>query len=392
MEHDNLRAALEWSRVDEAGAEAGLRLTGALRWFWARRGHWREGDKWLAAALERGGEVPPSVSSRALLGASHFSWRGGNYALATTLAERGLAQCRQLGDKEGTSAFLNAQGIVALLQGDYQRAITICEETFGLSRELGNKSLMGTQLTHLGIVAGYQADYTRAIRLHEEGLALFRELGDKWNIAFALWTMGRAQFGQGDESGALASLMEGLSLCKDVGDRWVTQGCLEGVARVASARGHYERAARLLGAVETLYENLGYGRSVRVQAAHDRDIAFARTALGDSAFVAAWSDGCALMLGEAIAYALESAVMLQQETPGKDRQAKNASTLTRREQEVARLVARGLTNREIATELVVTERTAETHVQNIFNKLGFTSRAQVATWATEQRLSEVAER
>ena len=62
--------------------------------------------------------------------------------------------------------------------------------------------------------------------------------------------------------------------------------------------------------------------------------------------------------------------------------------LTLREREVAALIARGLTNRDIASQLVVTARTAETHVQNILNKLGFSSRAQIAVWAMENGLHE----
>jgi len=386
-EHDNLRAALEWSLAEKDGAEAGLRLTGALRWFWARRGHWREGRKWLNAALKRSGEVPPSASSRALLGATHFAWRGGDYGHATTLGQKGLALSRQRADKEGSAAFLSALGIVALYQGDYERATQLCEETLTLSRELGNKSLTGTQLNHLGVVARMKGDYARAIALHSEGLALFRELGDKWNIAMALWPMGQVHIKQRDYSRATECFMEGLVLCRDVGDRFVSQGCLEGLARVASARGHYKRAARLLGAVEELHKRLGYHRALGIQASHERHVASMRAALGDTTFAAAWAEGQSMTLQEIIKYALDSAKMTSSR-PGKEKLEKGTvmQLLTRREQEVATLVARGLTNRQIATKLVITERTAETHVQNIFNKLGFTSRAQIAAWSVEHGL------
>jgi non-specific serine/threonine protein kinase len=379
-EHDNLRAALAWSKTEKDGAEAGFRLTGALRGFWARRGHWREGREWLEAALERSAEVPPSVSLGALLGATHFARRRGDHGLATTLGQKGLALCQELGDKEGSASFLSALGIVALLQGDDERATALCEETLNLSRELGNKSLMGTQLTHLGVVARYQGDYDRATALYGESLALFREIGDKWNIAFALRCAGDLALQQSDYGRAAAFFMESLIRCRDVGDRWVSQGCLEGLAGVASAQGHFTRAARLVGAAEVLNESLGYRRHPRYQASYDQHVASTSAALGDAAFVAARAEGQAMTLEQAIEYALASteAEPLRKDTA--------ADLLTAREREVAALVAQGLTNRQIAAKLVVTERTAETHVQNILNKLGFTSRAQVAAWAVEQGL------
>jgi non-specific serine/threonine protein kinase len=378
-EHDNLRAALEWSKVEEDGAEAGLRLTGALRGLWARRGHWREGSEWLEAALSRSAEAAPLASSGALLGATHFARRRGDYGLATTLGQMGLALCQRLGNEEGSASFLSALGIVALLQGDYERAAALCEGTLSLSRERGNKSLTGTALTHLGVVARYQGDYERATALHSESLALFREIGDKWNIAFALYGLAFVAHRQGDNERAAAFFTDSLILCKEVGNRWIGEECLEGFARVASATGHHQRAARLFGAAEVLRETLGHHRSPADQAYHDERVASTRAALGDAAFDAALAEGQAMTLEQAIEYALDST----ERTPSR---APVADLLTSREREVAALVAYGLTNRQIAAKLVVTERTAETHVQNILNKLGFTSRSRVAAWAVEQGL------
>jgi len=379
-EHDNLRAALEWSKVEKDGAEAGLRLTGALRGFWARRGHWREGREWLEAALARSAEAPPLASSGALLGATHFARRRGEYGLATTLGQKGLALCRALGDEDGSASFLSAVGIVALLQGEHERATALFEETRSLSRERGNKSLMGTALYHLGVVARYQGDYERATAFHSESLAVFREIGDNWNIALPLHGLAVVAFRQSDYERAAAFFTDSLLLCEEVGNRWISEECLEGFARVASATGHYQRAARLFGAAEVLRETLGYHRSRADQAYHDERVASTRAALGSAAFDAALAEGRVLTRERAVEYALTSTETL----PRKVRTA--ADLLTAREREVAALIAQGLTNRQVAAKLVVTERTAETHVQNILNKLGFTSRSQVAAWAVEQGL------
>ncbi len=386
-EHDNLRVALEWSKLEKGGAEAGLRLTGALRGFWARRGHWREGREWLEAALVRSTEVSPLVSSGALLGATHFARRRGDYGLATTLGQKGLALCRALGDKDGTASFLSALSIVEALQGDFEGARALCEETVSLSRERGNKSLMGTALTHLGSIALYQHDYERATAMHTESLALFREIGDKWNIAFALHGLAVVALRRSDYERAAALFTDSLILCKEVGNRWISEECLEGFARVASATGHYPRAARLFGAAEVLRETLDLHRSRADQAYHDKRVASTRAALGDVAFDAASAEGQAMTLHQAIEYALTPAEAASPQTERKKRRAgTHTELLTLREREVAALVARGLTNRDIAARLVVTERTAETHIQNILNKLGFTSRAQIAAWVVEHEL------
>ena len=166
--------------------------------------------------------------------------------------------------------------------------------------------------------------------------------------------------------------------------------CLGGLARAVCARAEYGRSARLFGAAEALEETLGSGSAewFADQTGDDRLVASARAALGDAAFAAAWGAGRSMTLEQAVEYALASAEEEPPEAEGKAKRGVSAETgpLTSREREVAALVAHGLTNRQIAAKLVVTERTAETHVQNILNKLGFTSRAQVAAWAVEQGL------
>jgi non-specific serine/threonine protein kinase len=165
---------------------------------------------------------------------------------------------------------------------------------------------------------------------------------------------------------------------------------LGGLARAVCPRGEYGRAARLFGAAEAFEETLGGGSAEwwADQTEDDRRVASARAGLGEAAFGAAWSEGRSMTLEQAVEYALASAgavpgPIARKEPVTRDRAA---DPLTAREREVAAFVARGLTNRQIAEQLVIAERTAETHVQNIFNKLGFTSRAQVAAWAAEHGL------
>lgn len=172
----------------------------------------------------------------------------------------------------------------------------------------------------------------------------------------------------------------GWSYHSPVRHRPIAVSCFEGLARVASEQADYARAARLLGAADALETSLGR----RQQAGHAdrrRFVAKLQTALGPGALQGALDEGRAMALEPAIDYALSAGLVAVEPrtAPG---------GLTVRELQVAALVAHGMSNRAIATELVVAERTAETHVQNILNKLGFSSRAQVAAWAMEQGLRQ----
>jgi predicted ATPase/class 3 adenylate cyclase len=303
-EHDNLRAALGWSNVEKDGAEAGLRLTGALHIFWIRRGHWSEGRAWLNSALTRDAEVPPSVLPSALHGATNLAWRQGDFALARTLGEKGLALCRELADMKTGAWFLFRLGQVAMRQGEYKRATALFEKSLNFSNELGQKSLSPIVLAELGHTARRQRHYDRAAELYAKSLVLLRERGDKWHIALLYRSLGNLAVDQGDYGQAAAFFAKSLDLCAELGDRWISEQCLEGWARMASATGHYEQTARLFGAAEALRETLGFRFSTAERTDHDQCAVSTRTAIGDAAFAAAWAEGRAMTLEQAIEYAI----------------------------------------------------------------------------------------
>jgi len=303
-EHDNLRAALEWSEAEKDGAEAGLRLAGAVQRFWFMHGHWSEGRRWLEGALERSGEAPPSALPKALVGATHLAWRRGDYGLAATLGEKGLDLCRKLGDKVGTALFLRHLGQIAIEQAHYDRATALLEESLKSTNELGIKWSSGIALAQLGLGARDQGDYRKATALYTESLTLFRELGDKFLIAYALRHLGLVLLRQGDYRRAGASFLESLILCREVGDRWVSQECLEGLAQLTSAKGHYEHAARLFGAAEASREILGYRFHPPDQACHAASVVCTHAALGDADFATACAEGRTMTLEQATEYAL----------------------------------------------------------------------------------------
>lgn len=387
-EHDNLRAALEWSSAQPDGAEAEMRLAGALRWFWFIRGYWSEGRRRLDAALARSSGAPTVALNRVLQGAARLARFQGDYDRARALAEDGLASSRRLGDDEGRVWFLISLGAVELHQGDYARAVDFFEESLVLSRALADKGLIGMALGDLAVVARLQGDLERSEALLTESLALSRDVKDKWRIALALHSLGVVAFRRGDYNRAATLYGESLVLAGQIRDRWIADDCLDGLAAVACARGHYALAARTLGAADVLREMLGYRPLADVQGDHDRCVATTRVGLGDAVFAAAWTEGRTMTLERVISDALAAGETLaaKPRSAAKPGDGKGTGLLTPREREVAALIAQGKTNREIAIILVITERTADTHVQHILNKLGIGSRAQIAGWAVAHGL------
>lgn len=394
-EHDNLRAALECSKADDGGAEAGLRLAGALYWFWVVHSYWSEGWRWLKGALSRAHEASPAAIPKALRGACFFAWHHGDLGEATTLGERGLALSRDLQDTESSARFLLHLGIVAHLHGDYPRAERLLNESLALGQNTGDKWLIGIALAHLGITAELESDFARAEAWNMQSLPLFVEVGDKYSIALVLLNLGSVALCVENYGRASKFFTESLTLYKEIGNKFNANECLWGLAGVACGQRRYERAARLFGAAETLRETFGLGsddpggRGKRLvdHTVRDQRIAAARGHLGNEAFTAAWTEGGGMTLEQAIEYALAP---LDVDTAKATERAmfsqKHIDPLTPREREVAVLIARGLTNREIASSLVISERTADAHVQHILNRLGFNTRAQIAAWAVEHGL------
>ncbi|MHB8730246.1 MAG: ATP-binding protein [bacterium] len=385
-EHDNFRAALEWSAVDPAGAEAGLRLAAALMWFWFIGGHWREGRVRLERALQRRGDAPEAVLPAAMQGAAFFAWRQGDNARANELGEEGLALCRRLDDKPNMALMLIWLGIAAIRAPDYDRATALFRECIDVARGLGDTWTAALATAQAGIVARHQGDCERAIALHSESLAVIRQLGDGFTIVYNLRNLGYDTLQLGDYARAEGYFREGLTWGAHAGyhQPWVTVECVEGMAQVAFEQGRHERAARLLGAVDRLFEIIGHRRSPQDQSALDGRIASTRRGLGDATFDKARADGQAMTLEQAVEYAVEPGEREQPSGHGQSGKEPHGDPLTAREREVAALVARGQTNREIAATLVISERTADAHVQNILNKLGFSSRAQIAAWSVER--------
>ena len=393
-EEPNLRAALRWA-TEQPSPTIGLRLAGALGHFWVTRGTFGEGLGWLAPLLERAdagdGEslVPPDIYAKAALVRSHLAWRTGDAAVAEASAERALGRYRLLGDRGGTGRTLRILANIRVMRREYGAAGQFLEEAAELLRADNARVDLAWVLNSLGEIARVAAgDYGRAEGYYREALAIGQGAGIREGLATWQGNIGMVLLRQGRIDEAIRLIREGLGLRIALQHRRGLAVGLEEAAAVAVATDRWGEAAQLYGAAERLREELGSPRAADPadDAEHRRHIDAARRRLGDADWTAIWETGRALPLDRALGEA--SALLAVPPAPGGHHEAPPAGPLTRREREIAALVARGLSNRAIAETLSIAEKTVANHLDHILTKLDFRSRAQVAAWAVRSGIAD----
>jgi DNA-binding CsgD family transcriptional regulator len=434
-EHDNMREALSWV-LERGEGELGLRFGGALWRFWYNGGYLREGIRWMEPVLAEGKPAASPARVKALEGMGWFLQLKGDYERAKTIYEEMFELSRASGDKGNIATALNSLGTVAAQQGDNERAKALLQEDLGVIGELEAEGDPATPLKKFYVfnLLGYLAineedDYARGAKLWEQSLALARERGDNYDVGTTLANLGHptllqrdferakalseealtfahelgsagveiaptacinlglASLGLGEDERAMGSFEEALVTSQDMGRTPQVIEALEGMASLAGAMGKATRAAHLWGAAEAAREVTGISAFTPAELAlHEPHLAVASSQLGDEAWQEALAEGRAMSLEKAAEYALsektdqpEAAIIAQDPSA----YAEPRDELTPREREVVVLVARGLTNRQVSTELSISERTAGNHVAKILNKLGLRSRAQIASWVSE---------
>ena len=360
-EYDNLRAAIRWAMENskrssdsaEEGeavqaAEIGLRLVGTLGRFWYVRGYYREGREQLAEALALStwpalrlspfrakalsaagilvtvqGDYPSgrslheeSLAIRREIGDKRgvgislnhlgtMAYEQGDYATARSLFEESLAIRREIGDKLGASVALSNLATTVQQQGDHINARSLLEESLAIKREIGNKEGLANSLNNLGTLVCEQGDYARAHSLYEESLAIKREIGNKRGMALSLDNLGDLAYRQGDYAKSRPLFEESLAIKREIGDNISIPSGLAGLGGVAAAIGEPQRGARLLGAAANLWEAMSIAPEVSTRQVYELGMTSVQAQLGEEAAGKAWSEGQALSIEEAVAYALE---------------------------------------------------------------------------------------
>jgi predicted ATPase/DNA-binding CsgD family transcriptional regulator len=311
--------------------------------------------------------------------------RLGNNGLARSLHEESLNISRSIGDRAATAQSLANLGHVARAASDIGTARERYTESLLISRELGDRRGVAITCGNLGVLALRAGDPEVAREWLNESVVTARLVGDKRILGAALRHLAGLEAAEGDQRGAVAIYTESIRVLGEAQDRWGIARAINECCEVTRATARPECARQLRTIAEGLLDAPGGRRSPLSQDASRQRRHRTKKELRSAAGSSERSYGPEISRVVARALALLTVEPAAQ-PDGPDPRPRDLIRLSRREREVAALVARGLTNREIAAELVITERTAGTHVSNVLGKLGARTRSQIAAWAVERDL------
>ncbi|MGI5291014.1 ATP-binding protein [Nonomuraea polychroma] len=385
LEHANLRSALDGWFATPADAPTGLSMATDLLFHWITSYYLGEGRAWLERGLAAVSS-PDDVRGRAL-------WAGGWLAVIQAdlpAATAMLEECRRIGARLDDEALLGYaelfSGMVAMFQERPQDAIGCYERALEHHRRTGDPVGLASSLIRLSLARSYLGESDAAIAAAEQALQVCDAHGEGWHKAYTMMALGVEVWRQGDLPRAAELERQSLAFNQSLGDLLGVGITIEALAWIAATQGLHERAAKLLGVLESVWSLVGaplsgYGH---LAGYHEECQARTREALGEAAFATAVRRGARLPYEEAVAYALAEDKPGGPEPKEAPEPKGEQAQLTRREREIAQLVAQGMTNKEIAASLVIAQRTAEGHIEHILTKLGFNSRSQIAVWVGEQ--------
>ena len=310
---DNLRAAMSWA-AESGEANLGLRMSGALAWFWLRRGRLVEGR----AVLERALEVGPAediLVAAAIHVSGGLAWAQGDRAAARSLLGEAVERLKELDVDAWSvpehadpwiSSALSAYGLELLSHGETGEALDAATEGVAVGRKVGESSELARALTILGIAYLTAGDFESAKPPLEESVALCRRLGDNWLLSAPLGSLAVVALRDGDHERAQSLAEESVRTMQGLNDKWFLGNSLSYLAVVLAAHGLARRAATLFGASEAMREAVGQKEVyAHYRADYDRGAESVRNALGEEEFAAAWAEGRVMDAEAAISFALE---------------------------------------------------------------------------------------
>lgn len=389
--HANLVTSFDLRRHPERLRTA-LPAMISLEYYWVVTGRLAEHRAWLDAALEH----PVPVTSDRVVALCQCTIMAA-IQLDLDYADRRLEEARTAAaafapvpEHEGRDSLPHSPELVAraylllagathaVCTGQNGAAIPLARQGAELFEAAGKLSGALTCLLELGLAASATGRAEDATAVMSRVLELTTERGEVWARSSVLWTMGMNALADGDLDRAEELQRSSLRMKRQVRDELGTAIELEALAAVSSARGDARRSARLLGAASRAWRRIGGSPLAAPYIAAQRELGerIARGELDDSTFLAAYREGEEMPTSAAIDLALgvESA----------EADAIRVAELSPREEEVAALVGRGLSNQQIADRLYLSVRTVEGHMDSILRKLGFGSRTQVAAWVVDR--------
>ncbi len=412
-EYENLLAAL--AHLVETGDARAVELAAAMWQLWYLRGRLSEGRGWLGRALSVTLESKGDAYPTALGGAAVLALHQADHGAAASQAGAALAEFRRRGDRAGAASALRTLALVSRDQGEYATARILAGEAVSSSRNASGGRELGLALSCLGRIEFFAGDYRVSTELHGEALGLLEHHGSPTEVAAEQLFLGWCRLAEGDPVVAEPLFESALAVAREVDDRWLVGLALGGLLRVARHAGERtlsrnrglealaicvaidERflgamslvgvvellppgadTARLLGAADRLRESVGARWPVLLAKEYARGIESARAAVAPDALAVAFTEGRAMPLGQAAEVFESATARAEPPRPG---------GLTEREVEVLRLVARGLSNQQIAMELVISERTVHAHARSMYRKLHVGSRTGATRYALEHGIT-----
>ncbi len=314
----------------------------------------------------------------------------GEYTRAHLLFEESLSLFKELGNTGAVTIVLHYLGQALFFQGDAAKAQVVLEEGLTLSKQIGHKQWEATEIVILGQVFLHQGNFALARSTFEESLALYRQMGDRAGTVFSLCLLAKVEAGQGNHATARTLYEESLALSRDWADySWEIASYLEGLAELVVPEGEPAWGARLWGAAAALRKTSEAPLPPVYRANYDHAVATARGLLGEQAFTAAWAEGRSMTPDQALAARISKVGSITEglsTVPSTKLPTSYADELTAREVEVLRLVAKGLTDIQIAEKLIISPRTVNTHLTSIYSKIQVSSRSGATRYAIEHHL------
>ncbi|MEZ4867854.1 MAG: tetratricopeptide repeat protein [Caldilineaceae bacterium] len=303
IEYDNLRSALEWS---PAGGleEMATRAATALIDFWLMRGHLIEGRAWLERALKHPTKASPALRAEVLNAAGQLASEQNDFVRARELLEESLALFQELTDRDKSVLVLTNLGFLELFQGYYTRATPCFEANLEYYQSLGDVGGIASSFNNLGLVALYSGDSAQAAASFAESLRLFHQIGETQAIADVISNLGNLALNQGDYRRATALHRESLALFQELDDKENISDCLKALALIIMSQGNLARAVRLFAAAVKVRDAIGMLMPPIDAVRYENSISATRAQLDEISFAAAWAEGQAMTLEQAVEHAL----------------------------------------------------------------------------------------
>ena len=376
-EGDNLRAALAYC-LNAPDHAIGLSMVASLLWYWTARAT-SEGGYWLERFLETRGPDTPALA-HALFARGFIAMTQGDGTTARPVLDEAQTLARTQGDLPLLARTLSVSTTVRAMGGDLEGARSELATAKSLAAGLGDPGVDAALALTEGVIALFGTDLEAMGRVYAEWAPRARERDDIQTLSYLLSSYGFALLQGGEPQRAEPLFEEALRVERRLENRDMILYMLNGLACQAAMSGRHQRAARLLGAAESLQAETGVRLMGHMEPLLNKARESISASVGSGYLESETQAGRRMTRDEAIAYALE-----EKKAASRIATSPKSGTmpLSKRELEVAGFVAEGLSNKEIASRLFLSERTVETHVSHILDRLGINSRVEIAGWVAE---------